>query len=62
MDRFIERYSREHSRWLKNLKSSMDRFIVDSGLSTLVPVGNLKSSMDRFIGLRVNRNITENII
>ena len=48
MDRFIGKKEKERKE--KNLKSSMDRFIVNLlDLETLRGV-YLKSSMDRFIG------------
>ena len=49
MDRFIEKFFKKVRSRLYNLKSSMDRFIVDNINSFEDFKKDLKSSMDRFI-------------
>ena len=49
MDRFIEGTHFTEEQYLKNLKSSMDRFIAHNTGKSIVHMIYLKSSMDRFI-------------
>ena len=49
MDRFIDTHQTRNSDTQKDLKSSMDRFIVIAIIAPKIARPNLKSSMDRFI-------------
>ena len=51
MDRFIGFYYDNGCSIIPNLKSNMDRFIVQLAGYTTVPYWHLKSNMDRFIVL-----------
>ena len=49
MDRFIANYNTEKGTTLTDLKSNMDRFIVDVFMYAIPYFSHLKSNMDRFI-------------
>ena len=49
MERFIVHHDQQPTNQLSNLKSSMERFIVEMFFAKLVLYIDLKSSMERFI-------------